>query len=73
MQALSLFSPGKQSFSHHLQTGVPLHQGEEHLSAFNEPDRPGVQQHSVVDKIHENLALALKTRIESKRTGPEKQ
>ncbi|XP_030283636.1 nuclear receptor subfamily 1 group I member 2 isoform X2 [Sparus aurata] len=41
------------------------------LSLFS-PDRPGVQQHSVIDKLHENLGLTLKTWIDCKRTGPEK-
>ncbi|XP_059199057.1 nuclear receptor subfamily 1 group I member 2 isoform X2 [Centropristis striata] len=41
------------------------------LSLFS-PDRPGVQQHSVIDELHENLALTLKTWIDCKRTGPEK-
>ncbi|KAM8749434.1 nuclear receptor subfamily 1 group I member 2 isoform 5-T5 [Acanthopagrus schlegelii] len=35
-------------------------------------DRPGVQQHSVIDKLHENLGLTLKTWIDCKRRGPEK-
>ncbi|XP_030613238.1 nuclear receptor subfamily 1 group I member 2 [Archocentrus centrarchus] len=41
------------------------------LSLFS-PDRPGVQEYSVIDKVHENLALTLKTWIDCKRTGPEK-
>ncbi|KAM6934029.1 nuclear receptor subfamily 1 group I member 2 [Xenentodon cancila] len=41
------------------------------ISLFS-PDRPGVQQHSVIDKIHENLALTLKTWIDCRRTGPDK-
>uniref|UniRef100_A0A3B5BIS8 Nuclear receptor subfamily 1, group I, member 2 n=1 Tax=Stegastes partitus TaxID=144197 RepID=A0A3B5BIS8_9TELE len=41
------------------------------MSLFS-PDRPGVQQHSVIDKIHESLALMLKTYIDCKRTGPKK-
>uniref|UniRef100_A0A3P8RKY1 Nuclear receptor subfamily 1, group I, member 2 n=1 Tax=Amphiprion percula TaxID=161767 RepID=A0A3P8RKY1_AMPPE len=41
------------------------------MSLFS-PDRPGVQQHSVIDKVHENLALTLKTYIDCKRTGPKK-
>ncbi|XP_075335589.1 nuclear receptor subfamily 1 group I member 2 isoform X2 [Odontesthes bonariensis] len=41
------------------------------MSLFS-PDRPGVQQHSVIDRIHENLALTLKTWIDCKRTGPKK-
>ncbi|XP_041806118.1 nuclear receptor subfamily 1 group I member 2 isoform X2 [Chelmon rostratus] len=41
------------------------------LSLFS-PDRPGVQQHAAVDKLHENVALMLKTWIDCKRTGPEK-
>lgn len=32
-----------------------------------------MQQHSVIDKLHENLGLTLKTWIDCKRTGPEKQ
>ncbi|XP_029314999.1 nuclear receptor subfamily 1 group I member 2 isoform X1 [Cottoperca gobio] len=35
-------------------------------------DRPGVQQHRVIDELHENLALTLKSWIDCKRTGPEK-
>ncbi|XP_076603227.1 nuclear receptor subfamily 1 group I member 2 [Chaetodon auriga] len=42
------------------------------LSLFS-PDRPGVQQHAVIDELRENLALTLKTWIDCKRTGPEKQ
>lgn len=42
------------------------------ISLFS-PDRPGVQQHDVIDDLHENLGLALKTWIDCKRTGPEKQ
>ncbi|TWW80963.1 Nuclear receptor subfamily 1 group I member 2 [Takifugu flavidus] len=60
---------------HHTLRNLGLEEEEyvlmQALSLFS-PDRPGVQQHSVIDKIHENLALALKTRIELKRTGPEK-
>nr|XP_043871754.1 nuclear receptor subfamily 1 group I member 2 isoform X2 [Solea senegalensis] len=41
------------------------------MSLFS-ADRPGVQQHSVIDKLHENVALTLKTWIDCKRTGPEK-
>nr|XP_004551432.1 nuclear receptor subfamily 1 group I member 2 [Maylandia zebra] len=41
------------------------------MSLFS-PDRPGVQQHSLIDKVHENLALTLKTWIDCRRTGPEK-
>ncbi|XP_051259450.1 nuclear receptor subfamily 1 group I member 2 isoform X1 [Dicentrarchus labrax] len=41
------------------------------MSLFS-PDRPGVQQHSVIDELHENLAMTLKTWIDCKRTGPEK-
>ncbi|XP_071332426.1 nuclear receptor subfamily 1 group I member 2 isoform X2 [Trachinotus anak] len=41
------------------------------MSLFS-PDRPGVQQHSVIDELHENLALTLKTWIDCKRTGPER-
>ncbi|XP_056244513.1 nuclear receptor subfamily 1 group I member 2 isoform X1 [Seriola aureovittata] len=41
------------------------------MSLFS-PDRPGVQQHSVIDELQENLALTLKTWIDCKRTGPEK-
>ncbi|KAM9346821.1 nuclear receptor subfamily 1 group I member 2 [Symphorus nematophorus] len=41
------------------------------MSLFS-PDRPGVQQHDVIDKLHEKLALTLKTWIDCKRTGPEK-
>ncbi|XP_044072735.1 nuclear receptor subfamily 1 group I member 2 isoform X2 [Siniperca chuatsi] len=35
-------------------------------------DRQGVQQHSMIDELHENLALTLKTWIDCKRTGPKK-
>ncbi|XP_044221878.1 nuclear receptor subfamily 1 group I member 2 [Thunnus albacares] len=38
------------------------------MSLFS-PDRPGVQQHSMIDEVHENLALTLKTWIDCKRTG----
>uniref|UniRef100_A0A3B4Y4T8 Nuclear receptor subfamily 1, group I, member 2 n=1 Tax=Seriola lalandi dorsalis TaxID=1841481 RepID=A0A3B4Y4T8_SERLL len=41
------------------------------MSLFS-PDRSGVQQHSVIDELQENLALTLKTWIDCKRTGPEK-
>ncbi|XP_072541594.1 nuclear receptor subfamily 1 group I member 2 isoform X2 [Salminus brasiliensis] len=41
------------------------------ISLFS-PDRPGVTQHSVIDKNQEMLACTLKTYIESKRSGPEK-
>ncbi|XP_041857486.1 nuclear receptor subfamily 1 group I member 2 [Melanotaenia boesemani] len=41
------------------------------MSLFS-PDRPGVQQHGVIDRVHENLALTLKTWIDCKRTGPDK-
>lgn len=40
---------------------------------FNLSDRPGVQQHSVIDVLHENLAMTLKSWIDCKRTGSEKQ
>ncbi|XP_045909864.1 nuclear receptor subfamily 1 group I member 2 [Micropterus dolomieu] len=41
------------------------------MSLFS-PDRPGVQQHSVIDGLHENLAMTLKSWIDCKRTGSEK-
>ncbi|XP_037646329.1 nuclear receptor subfamily 1 group I member 2 [Sebastes umbrosus] len=41
------------------------------MSLFS-PDRPGVEQHAVIDELHENLALTLKTWIDCKRTGPAK-
>ncbi|XP_054471010.1 nuclear receptor subfamily 1 group I member 2 isoform X2 [Anoplopoma fimbria] len=41
------------------------------MSLFS-PDRPGVQQHSVIDALHENMALTLKTWIDLQRTGQEK-
>ncbi|XP_044072736.1 nuclear receptor subfamily 1 group I member 2 isoform X3 [Siniperca chuatsi] len=41
------------------------------MSLFS-PDRQGVQQHSMIDELHENLALTLKTWIDCKRTGPKK-
>lgn len=41
------------------------------MSLFS-PDRPGVQQHSLIDELHEKVALTLKTWIDCKRTGPEK-
>lgn len=37
------------------------------------PDRQGVQGYSAIDRLHENLALTLKTSIECKRSGPEKR
>lgn len=37
------------------------------------PDRQGVQEHSTIDRLQENLALTLKTSIECKRSGPEKR
>lgn len=37
------------------------------------PDRQGVQGYSGIDRLHENLALTLKTSIECKRSGPEKR
>uniref|UniRef100_A0A8C1LGJ2 Nuclear receptor subfamily 1 group I member 2 n=2 Tax=Cyprinus carpio TaxID=7962 RepID=A0A8C1LGJ2_CYPCA len=40
------------------------------ISLFS-PDRPGVKQHSVIDRNQETLALTLKTYIEAKRTEPE--
>ncbi|KAK2839906.1 hypothetical protein Q5P01_013646 [Channa striata] len=41
------------------------------MSLFS-PDRPGVQQHSVIDELQESLALTLKTWIDCKRTDPDK-
>ncbi|TNN59294.1 Nuclear receptor subfamily 1 group I member 2 [Liparis tanakae] len=41
------------------------------LSLFS-PDRPGVQQRGVIDKLHEDTALTLKTWIDLKRTGAER-
>ncbi|XP_072300614.1 nuclear receptor subfamily 1 group I member 2 [Eucyclogobius newberryi] len=41
------------------------------ISLFS-PDRPGVQQRDLIDQQQESLALALKTYIDSKRSGPEK-
>uniref|UniRef100_A0A1A7XGC3 Nuclear receptor subfamily 1, group I, member 2 n=1 Tax=Iconisemion striatum TaxID=60296 RepID=A0A1A7XGC3_9TELE len=41
------------------------------MSLFS-PDRPGVQQHSAIDRVHEDLALALQTWIQCKRTDPTK-
>uniref|UniRef100_A0A3B3Z8Q0 Uncharacterized protein n=1 Tax=Periophthalmus magnuspinnatus TaxID=409849 RepID=A0A3B3Z8Q0_9GOBI len=41
------------------------------ISLFS-PDRPGVQQRDLIDQQQENLALTLKTYIDSKRRGPEK-
>ncbi|XP_040005236.1 nuclear receptor subfamily 1 group I member 2 isoform X6 [Xiphias gladius] len=64
MQAMSLFSPGSSRSS------------SVHPSPFSsiiyKPYRPGVLQHSVIDELHENLALTLKTWIDCKRKGPEK-
>ncbi|KAI3356326.1 hypothetical protein L3Q82_017548, partial [Scortum barcoo] len=60
---------------HHTLRNLGLQEEEyvlmQAISLFS-PDRPGVQQHSMIDELHENLALALKTWIDSKRTGPEK-
>ncbi|KAM8749432.1 nuclear receptor subfamily 1 group I member 2 isoform 3-T3 [Acanthopagrus schlegelii] len=64
MQALSLFSPGSSRTS-------SVHPSP-CLSINYERYRPGVQQHSVIDKLHENLGLTLKTWIDCKRRGPEK-
>ncbi|XP_067373450.1 nuclear receptor subfamily 1 group I member 2 [Channa argus] len=36
------------------------------------PDRPGVQQHSVIGELQERVALTLKTLIDCKRTYPDK-
>ncbi|XP_070770398.1 nuclear receptor subfamily 1 group I member 2 isoform X2 [Enoplosus armatus] len=63
MQAMSLFSPVLR---------FRLLRISRDLFLFNLSDRPGVQQHSVIDELHENLALTLKTWIDCKRTGPEK-
>ncbi|KAF7215676.1 nuclear receptor subfamily 1 group I member 2 isoform X1 [Nothobranchius furzeri] len=41
------------------------------MSLFS-PDRPGVQQHSRIDRVREDLALTLQTWIQCKRTGPTK-
>lgn len=41
------------------------------MSLFS-PDRPGVQQHAVIDQVHEKLALTLKTWIDCKKRGPKK-
>ncbi|CAG5865696.1 unnamed protein product [Menidia menidia] len=41
------------------------------ISLFS-PDRPGVQQHAVIEQVHESLALTLKALIDCKRTGPKK-
>lgn len=46
---------------------------EETRLSFHLPDRAGVQEHQVIDKIHEKLALALKTWIDCKRTDPGKR
>ncbi|XP_047225728.1 nuclear receptor subfamily 1 group I member 2 isoform X3 [Girardinichthys multiradiatus] len=42
------------------------------MSLFS-PDRPGVQQHAAIDRVHENLALTLKTWIDCKKKGPNKR
>uniref|UniRef100_A0A4W5RN62 Nuclear receptor subfamily 1 group I member 2 n=1 Tax=Hucho hucho TaxID=62062 RepID=A0A4W5RN62_9TELE len=41
------------------------------ISLFS-PDRPGVIHHGVIDSLQENLAIALKVHIDSKRAKPEK-
>ncbi|CAN9497658.1 unnamed protein product [Ophioblennius macclurei] len=60
---------------HHTLRKLDLHEEEyvliQAMSLFS-PDRPGVLQHRVVDRIQENLALTLKTWIDCKRTDPEK-
>uniref|UniRef100_H3C155 Nuclear receptor subfamily 1, group I, member 2 n=1 Tax=Tetraodon nigroviridis TaxID=99883 RepID=H3C155_TETNG len=61
---------------HHTLRNLGLEEEEyvlmQAMSLFS-PDRSGVQEHGVIDRIHENMALTLKTRIDSKRTGPEKR
>ncbi|XP_037542107.1 nuclear receptor subfamily 1 group I member 2 [Nematolebias whitei] len=60
---------------HHRLRKLDLHEEEyallQAMSLFS-PDRPGVQQRSVIDKVHEELALTLKMWIDCKRTGPKK-
>lgn len=75
MQAMSLFSPGRTRSAPLVSDGpqgwfvsTPLQS-----VCFKLSDRSGVQEHGVIDRIHENMALTLKTRIDSKRTGPEKR
>ncbi|KAI1885238.1 hypothetical protein AGOR_G00218110 [Albula goreensis] len=41
------------------------------MSLFS-PDRPGVMQHAVVDRLQETFALTLKTYIDTQRMSPEK-
>ncbi|XP_034056283.1 nuclear receptor subfamily 1 group I member 2 isoform X1 [Gymnodraco acuticeps] len=60
---------------HHMLRDLCLQEEEyalmQAMSLFS-PDRPGVQQHRVIDELHEKLALTLKSWIDCKRTGPEK-
>ncbi|XP_075896106.1 nuclear receptor subfamily 1 group I member 2 isoform X2 [Nelusetta ayraudi] len=60
---------------HHSLHKVALREEEyvlmQAMSLFS-PDRQGVQGYSAIDRLHENLALTLKTSIECKRSGPEK-
>ncbi|MEQ2198765.1 hypothetical protein XENOCAPTIV_017928 [Xenoophorus captivus] len=60
---MSLFSPGSGRNSTHF---IPL-------KSIIEPYRPGVQQHAAIDRVHENLALTLKTWIDGKKKGPNKR
>nr|XP_046261137.1 nuclear receptor subfamily 1 group I member 2 isoform X2 [Scatophagus argus] len=60
---------------HHTLRNLGLQEEEyvlmQAMSLFS-PDRPGVQQHGVIDELYESLALTLKTWIDCRRTGPEK-
>lgn len=60
---------------HHTLRNLGLQEEEyvlvQGISLFS-PDRSGVQQHHLIDQQHESLAMALKTYIDSKRSGPEK-
>ncbi|XP_036401105.1 nuclear receptor subfamily 1 group I member 2 isoform X1 [Megalops cyprinoides] len=60
---------------HYTLRNLQLHESEyvlmQAISLFS-PDRPGVTQHSEIDRHQEMLALTLKTYIDTKRTSSER-
>ncbi|XP_036901471.1 nuclear receptor subfamily 1 group I member 2 isoform X3 [Sturnira hondurensis] len=73
MQAISLFSPGCQAVCPlwaRLSWALPPWPCWHHTAFPFPPDRPGVEQRSVVDQLQEQFAMALKAYIECNRPQP---
>ncbi|XP_035874035.1 nuclear receptor subfamily 1 group I member 2 isoform X1 [Phyllostomus discolor] len=73
MQAISLFSPGCQTVCPlwaRLSLSLSPWPCWHHTAFPFLPDRPGVEQRSVVDQLQERFAIALKAYIECNRPQP---